>query len=74
MSLLHQCACDLPACSREYPEKFGQKIQRTLPHLKSTGEGKPEIPEGANVNAESIFASVQWGDMWNDGKMKDVIR
>ena len=57
--------------------RFGLKILRELPRLSKTGQGKPVIPESLDAGElcpYKIFGEMEWGDVWEDGKMREVLQ
>ena len=58
---------------REYPAAFGLKLTKIMKALRKDKARVREVP-AALPTAEELFASMEYGDEWEESQMREVCR
>ena len=59
---------------RTYPPRFGKHVRRLYPRFIKEREVQWDLSEQVlNQDIESFFGSLEWGDLWHDAEMTNVL-
>ena len=60
---------------RHYPPRFGLRLLKLFKQFRKDRNPLPDLmEEQMNSTAEQVFQNSEWGDLWRDAHMPEVVQ
>lgn len=71
--LSYVCRPSFQPVPRVYPPQFGLRLVRLFPDLCASREIWDADQGSMSMSTESLFSTMEWGDLWEEAKAVDVL-